>query len=568
MSEVKLSHPKGLYVLFVTEMWERFSYYGMRAIFVLFLTKALLYDKAFGSEIYGSYTGLVYLTPLIGGYVADRYWGNRRSIVFGGILMAIGQFFMFMSGSFFEELELARALMMVGLTSLIIGNGFFKPNISTMVGQLYPEGDKRIDSAFTIFYMGINLGAFFAPLVCGFLGDTGNPADFKWGFLAAGVGMICSLILFLSLKDKYIVTPEGKAIGAKPTKKDEFADISTKSKFSTTQIMMWIGIEIGLFSLFYYFDQGIIGAFIFSLSIAAPGFILSDKNLTKIERERIWVIYIVAFFVIFFWAAFEQAGASLTFFAEEQTNRNLFGSEIPASYFQSINAVAIVIFAGIFVALWTYLGKKGKEPASPYKQSIGLLLLAIGYLVIAFGVKGVDASTKVSMIWLVSLYLIHTFGELCLSPIGLSMVNKLAPVKFASLLMGVWFLSTASANKFAGTLSSFYPETMITVESVEAEQTANNIVLCENIDKAEEIEGKKYVSIDLISFKQVKTKETKAAIVKTIFKDSRIKEKSFIGYKIDSLYAFFMLFVGMAGVASVILFFLSKKLIKMMHGVR
>ena len=568
MSEVKLSHPKGLYVLFVTEMWERFSYYGMRAIFVLFLTKALLYDKAFGSEIYGSYTGLVYLTPLIGGYVADRYWGNRRSIVFGGILMAIGQFFMFMSGSFFEELELARALMMVGLTSLIIGNGFFKPNISTMVGQLYPEGDKRIDSAFTIFYMGINLGAFFAPLVCGFLGDTGNPADFKWGFLAAGVGMICSLILFLSLKDKYIVTPEGKAIGAKPTKKDEFADISTKSKFSTTQIMMWIGIEIGLFSLFYYFDQGIIGAFIFSLSIAAPGFILSDKNLTKLERERIWVIYIVAFFVIFFWAAFEQAGASLTFFAEEQTNRNLFGSEIPASYFQSINAVAIVIFAGIFVALWTYLGKKGKEPASPYKQSIGLLLLAIGYLVIAFGVKGVDASTKVSMIWLVSLYLIHTFGELCLSPIGLSMVNKLAPVKFASLLMGVWFLSTASANKFAGTLSSFYPETMITVESVEAEQTANNIVLCENMDKAEEIEGKKYVSIDLISFKQVKTKETKAAIVKTIFKDSRIKEKSFIGYKIDSLYAFFMLFVGMAGVASVILFFLSKKLIKMMHGVR
>ena len=197
MSEVKLSHPKGLYVLFVTEMWERFSYYGMRAIFVLFLTKALLYDKAFGSEIYGSYTGLVYLTPLIGGYVADRYWGNRRSIVFGGILMAIGQFFMFMSGSFFEELELARVLMMVGLTSLIIGNGFFKPNISTMVGQLYPEGDKRIDSAFTIFYMGINLGAFFAPLVCGFLGDTGNPADFKWGFLAAGVGMICSLILFL-----------------------------------------------------------------------------------------------------------------------------------------------------------------------------------------------------------------------------------------------------------------------------------------------------------------------------------------------------------------------------------
>ncbi len=572
MSEIKQSHPKGLYVLFVTEMWERFSYYGMRAIFVLFLTKALMYDKAFGSEIYGSYTGLVYLTPLIGGYMADRYWGNRKSIIIGGVLMAIGQFFMFMSGSLFENLDLARIMMMIGLTSLIVGNGFFKPNISTMVGQLYPKGDKRIDSAFTIFYMGINLGAFFAPLVCGFLGDTGKPEDFKWGFLAAGVGMICSLILFISLKDKYIVTPEGEPIGGKPNKKIETSDIDTiaeaKSEFTTAQILLWLGIEIGLFALFFFLEQGVIGAFIFSLSIAAPGFILSDKSLTKIEKQRIWVIYIVAFFVIFFWAAFEQAGASLTFFAEEQTNRYLFGSEIPASYFQSINAVAIVIFASAFVALWTFLGKRGKEPASPYKQSIGLLLLALGYLVIAFGVKGVDASTKVSMVWLVSLYLIHTFGELCLSPIGLSMVNKLAPVKFASLLMGVWFLSTASANKFAGTLSSFYPETMVKVELVEAQQTANNITLCSKLDKAEEINGVKYVSIDLVSFAEATSKEQKTELVKSIFVDSVVKEKSFMGYNINSLYAFFMLFVVMAGVASVILFFLSKKLIQMMNGVR
>ncbi len=572
MSEIKQGHPKGLYVLFVTEMWERFSYYGMRAIFVLFLTKALMYDKAFGSEIYGSYTGLVYLTPLIGGYMADRYWGNRKSIIIGGVLMAIGQFFMFMSGSFFENLDLARILMIVGLTSLIVGNGFFKPNISTMVGQLYPKGDKRIDSAFTIFYMGINLGAFFAPLVCGFLGDTGRPEDFKWGFLAAGIGMICSLILFISLKDKYIITPEGEAIGGKPNKKIETADIDTiaeaKSEFTTTQIFLWLGIEVVLFSLFFYLDQGVIGAFIFSLSIAAPGFILSDKSLSKIEKQRIWVIYIVAFFVIFFWAAFEQAGASLTFFAEEQTNRYLFGTEIPASYFQSINAVAIVIFASAFVALWTFLGKRGKEPASPYKQSIGLFLLALGYLVIAFGVKGVDASTKVSMVWLVSLYLIHTFGELCLSPIGLSMVNKLAPVKFASLLMGVWFLSTASANKFAGTLSSFYPETMVKTEYVEAQQSANNITLCNKLDKAEEISGNKYVSIDLISFSETTSKEQKAEIVKNIFVDSIVKEKSFMGYHINSLYSFFMLFVVMAGVASVILFFLSRKLIQMMNGVR
>jgi proton-dependent oligopeptide transporter, POT family len=572
MSEVKQSHPKGLYVLFVTEMWERFSYYGMRAIFVLFLTKALLFDKAFGSNIYGSYTGLVYLTPLIGGYMADRYWGNRKSIIIGGILMAIGQFFMFMSGSFFDNIDTARILMMVGLTSLIIGNGFFKPNISTMVGQLYPKGDKRIDSAFTIFYMGINLGAFFAPLVCGFLGDTGSPGDFKWGFLAACCGMILSLILFISLKDKYIVTPEGLPIGSTPNRNREPADIDTaaevKSEFTNGQIATWIFIEIALFSLFYFLGQGVIGSFIFSLSIAAPGFIISDRSLTKIEKERIWVIFIVAFFVIFFWAAFEQAGAALTFFAEEQTNRELFGTVIPASYFQSINAVAIVIFASAFVALWGFLGRKNMEPASPYKQSIGLFLLAIGYLVIAFGVKGIDPSTKVSMIWLVSLYVIHTFGELCLSPIGLSMVNKLAPVKFASLLMGVWFLSTASANKFAGTLSSFYPETMVTVAAVESQQAEKGVTLTTKLDAAEEIDGQKYVSIDLISFDSVKDKEVKASIVANIFKGSLIKKKSFAGYTIDSLYSFFMLFVVMAGIASIILFFLSRKLIKMMNGVR
>jgi POT family proton-dependent oligopeptide transporter len=571
MSETSKGHPKGLYVLFVTEMWERFSYYGMRAIFVLFLTKALMYDKALGSDIYGSYTGLVYLTPLIGGYMADRYWGNRKSIIIGGLLMAVGQLFMFFSGSFYQNVDLARILMMVGLTSLIIGNGFFKPNISTMVGQLYPKGDKRIDSAFTIFYMGINLGAFFSPLVCGFLGDTGDPGDFKWGFLAACFGMILSLSLFIFLKDKYIVTPDGQPIGTAPNSKRESSDIDSaeevKSEFTTGQILTWVGIEIALFTLFYFLGQGVIGSFIFSLSIAAPGFIISDRSLSKIEKQRIWVIYIVAFFVIFFWAAFEQAGAALTFFAEEQTDRVMFGKDIPASYFQSINAVAIVIFASLFVAMWGFLSRRGKEPASPYKQAIGLFLLALGYLVIAFGVKGIDPSTKVSMFWLVSLYMIHTFGELCLSPIGLSMVNKLAPVKFASLLMGVWFLSTATANKFAGTLSSYYPETMLTVAAVENQKAANGFDLTTKMDKAEEINGTKYISIDLVSFESV-PKERKNEILKETFNGSIVKEKSFMGYKINDLYSFFMLFVFMAGISSVILFFLSRKLLQMMHGVR
>lgn len=566
-------HPKGLYVLFVTEMWERFSYYGMRAIFTLYMTKALLFDKALGSDIYGSYTGLVYLTPLLGGYMADRYWGNRKSIIIGGFLMAIGQFFMFASGLMYKDVGVSSLIMYGGLAFLIFGNGFFKPNISTMVGQLYPKGDSRIDSAFTIFYMGINLGAFLSPLVCGTLGDTGNPEDFKWGFLAAGTGMLLSTILFIWLKDHYIVTPDGKAIGSGPNRDRESKDIDTtkevKQEFSNQQIAFWIGVAVALFGLFYWVDFGVIGSFIFSLTIAAPGFIISDKTLSKDERERIWVIYIIAFFVIFFWSAFEQAGASLTYFAEEQTDRainltlskpilftilgaiavlfvwflnkvwkgfkdeqkgvkelflvllggglavTIYGffkipaegiaiDQVPTSYFQSINAIAIVIFAPLFAILWTSLGNKKMEPASPYKQSIGLFLLAVGYVVIAVGVK--DVTAKVSMMWLVSLYTIHTFGELCLSPIGLSMVNKLAPVKFASLLMGVWFLSTAAANKFAGVLSGLYPE--------------NGVV------------------------------------------------KHFVGIQITDLYDFFMIFVAMAGVASIILFVLSHRLLKMMHGVR
>lgn len=634
LSNTPKGHPKGLYVLFVTEMWERFSYYGMRALFVLFMTKALLIDKALASDIYGSYTGLVYLTPLIGGYMADRYWGNRKSIVIGGIMMAIGQFFMFISGSVYQSAS-APAFMFTGLAFLIIGNGFFKPNISTMVGQLYPEGDKRVDSAFTIFYMGINLGAFIAPLLCGYLGDTGNPADFKWGFLAAGLGMVLSLILFITLKNKYIVTPEGEQIGEKANNKRDVSETEEKVPFNPKRMYLWIGVFAALFSLFFYvFDYGVIGSFIFGLTIAAPGFIITDPSLTKVESQRIWVVYIAAFFVIFFWAAFEQAGASLTYFAEEQTDRNLFGSLIPASYFQSINALAIVIFAPIFVWLWGVLGKKNMEPASPYKQALGLFLLAVGYLVIAFGVQGIDPSTKVSMVWLVSLYTIHTLGELCLSPIGLSMVNKLSPARFASLLMGVWFLSTASANKFAGTLSALYPEEVkvekeylpaISAE-VQAAIEANVIdtlafkadpkneyafpIATVNLttDKSENAKqvGPKIASISYDSsskngyvsifhmklIKGLNKNFTSAVLIDenkllTLEKVEKKQEDGtfktmtnaqvwnlkpekpvFAGFKVETLYDFFMIFVVMAGVASIFLFFLSKRLLVLMNGIR
>ncbi len=657
------SHPKGLYVLFVTEMWERFSYYGMRALFVLFMAKAMLFDKAFASQIYGSYTGLVYLTPLLGGYMADRYWGNRKSIIIGGVLMAIGQLFMFFAGTYYQEIEIAAPLMFTGLGFLIIGNGFFKPNISTMVGQLYEAGDKRVDSAFTIFYMGINLGAFIAPLLCGYLGDTGNAADFRWGFMAACVGMIVSLILFITLKNKYLVTPTGEQIGEKPNSAREVkSETEAAAPINYSAMGIWAAVFGGLLYLFHFqAEMDWIGSFIFALTIAAPGYIITDPTLDKIERQRIWVIYIAAFFVIFFWAAFEQAGASLTYFAEEQTNREIFGTTIPTSYFQSINAVAIVIFAPLFVWLWGWLGKKNMEPASPFKQALGLFLLAMGYLVIAFGVKGIDPSTKLSMAWLVSLYTIHTFGELCLSPIGLSMVNKLAPVKLASLLMGVWFLSTAAANKFAGTLSAYYPEEVkmekrysakadasvmatfnsnmldtnvwkadpkgtyslatATAKTVKAADTETDSMVALTMNTVAVDDNSKHVCTDscmssgtcpmhnkgaaavvtskisVFHLKVIKSNNkyfdralllndttlithdsvdvvTNVDGVKKATKEERLQtwnlkpEKPTFFVKIETLYDFFMLFVIMAGAASIVLFFLSSRLLKMMNGVR
>ena len=478
MSEnVKTGHPKGLYLLFYTEMWERFSYYGMRALFTLYMTKALLFDKKFASSIYGDYTGLVYLTPLLGGYMADKYLGNRRSILLGGLTMALGQFMMFLSASFYTEVDFAKLLMFTGLGALILGNGFFKPNISTMVGQLYEPSDKRVDAAFTIFYMGINLGAFIAPLICTTLGeqyDANNviiPSAFKWGFLAACVGMVISTISFEFLKNKYLVTPTGEQVGMKPEKQAVASESHAKDLRSAGEHLVWVSsflVLIFAFKGFFAFEW--VGAFIYAACLVAPTYIITDKSLNKQERQQIWVIYIIAFFVIFFWSAFEQAGASLTFFAEEQTDRSFLGMIIPAGYFQSINAVAIVVLAPLFALLWQFLGKKNLEPASPVKQALGLLFLAIGYLVIALGVKGLNPEVKVSMLWLVGLYFIHTLGELCLSPIGLSMVVKLSPVRFSSLLMGVWFLSTATANKFAGDLSSLYPEEFKLEQHVPATQ--------------------------------------------------------------------------------------------------
>ncbi|WP_343700103.1 peptide MFS transporter [Chitinophaga sp.] len=558
-------HPKGLYVLFATEMWERFNYYGMRAILVLFLTKALAFDKAFASSLYGSYTGLSYLTPLIGGFVADRYWGNRRSIIIGGLLMAIGEFILFGCASVYNtSQDLSTFLFFSGLGFMIAGNGFFKPNISSMVGQLYPEGDRRIDAAYTIFYMGINVGGALGPAICGAVGDTGNPADFKWSFLAAGIAMTLSVITFRWLKDHYIRRPDGSPLGMPPAEAKQ-----GKAGLVYLGLFIMACAMIGMLYIDAKVAPFLTWLLLLSVIVIAV-MVFTDKKLTTAEKKKVLVVFIVAFFVIFFWTAFEQAGASLTFFADEQTNRelnwnipvwlisvvsagllyliykafvaarkNLQGDpagvraiiytllgagaayllylnaslyaggesgiplkELPASTFQSLNSIFVVTFAPFFAWLWLKLGKY--EPAPPTKMAWGLMLLAIGYLVIAFGVKDVQPGVKVTMMYLIGMYALHTWGELCLSPIGLALVNKLAPAKFASLLMAVWFLANAISNKLAGELSALYPD------------------------------------------------GTKTTV--------------FLGYHMSTPYEFFMLFVVMAGVASLILFGLTRWLQKMMNA--
>ena len=394
---IKHAHPKGLYFLFTIEMWERFSYYGMRALLVLYMVKYLLFSTEKAGNIYGIYTGLVYLTPLIGGYVSDKYLGQKNCIIIGSILMMLGHFAMAVK-------ELPFFYSALGL--LIIGNGFFKPNISTIVGQLYEKNDPRRDGGFTIFYMGINLGAFLSPLICGTLGEK---VGFHYGFASAGVGMLIGLLLFMWGQNKFI-----KHVGNPPI-------CATKQKTE--------------------FDAQI----------------YCETPLTGEEKQRIAVIFIMMFFTIFFWASFEQAGSSMTLFADRSTDRLIpfLNWEFPVSYFQSINPLIIILLAPLFSKLWLELADINKNPSLPVKFSLGLLLVSVGFvfMVIAAAFAGTG---KVSFLWLIGVYFFHTLGELCISPVGLSMVTKLAPLKFASLLMGTWFLSSFFANLTAGYFAGIY----------------------------------------------------------------------------------------------------------------
>lgn len=558
MSEtvVKTGHPKGLWVLFGTEMWERFNFYGMRAILTLFLVNSLMMKEEDASLIYGGFLGLCYLTPMLGGFISDRFFGNRNCILLGGLMMALGQFLLFFSASVFgSNISLANTLMWSALGIIIFGNGFFKPNISSMVGSLYPKQEKsKLDTAFTIFYMGINLGAFLGQLICPIVGDVKDAEGirdihaFKWGFLAASTAMLIGTAVFYFLKNKYVVTPEGRPLGGLPKHNvsDDYEEgESQKAVFSQKALFGAVISFFVLGAIFHYVvDQNWIYTVIYSSGITLAGLIISDSSLTKVERDRILVIYIVAFFVIFFWAAFEQAGSSLTFIADNQTDRNFFGYNMPPSMVQIFNGLFVVAFAVPFSMLWDYLRSKGREPISPVKQAVGLALIALSYFIIAYNVKDLGNSGLLAIKWLILLYLIQTAAELCLSPIGLSLVGKLSPKRFSSLLYGVFFLSNASGYALAGTLGSILPA------------TGDKFV------KAQEL------GIDLQAVLDKKITPTAEQL--KLLADNQISDHNpvFAGFEIHNLFEFFMVFVILTGLAAVILMALTPKLKKMMHGVR
>ncbi|HLQ26090.1 MAG TPA: peptide MFS transporter [Acidiferrobacterales bacterium] len=458
------SHPRGLHILFFTEMWERFSYYGMRALLVLYLVNALDYPRARALSLYATYTGLVYLTPILGGYLADKWLGSRRAVLVGGMVMAMGHFAM-----------AVPALLHLALGLLITGNGFFKPNISTIVGSLYRQNDPRRDSGFTIFYMGINLGAFLSPLVCGTLAEK-----FGWhyGFAAAGVGMLAGLLVFILGQSQLGQT------GFPPRRMVTEESRLTASDWHTIAVtsLACLGLVYAVVNLWPYISawwqalnsltQIGLGLALILIAVWMPRMVraaggrrlatephvqsLSGMNsaprLARVELHRMLAILIIGVFVVFFWMGFEQAGGTMNLFADKLTERQVFGWEIPASYFQAINPLAIILLAPLFSMFWVRLDRSRFALSSVAKQGIGMIILGLGFVVLAVAQQRADLFGRVGPGWLVAVYVLHTIGELCLSPIGLSMVTKLAPARLVSLMMGLWFTMTAIANYLAGTL--------------------------------------------------------------------------------------------------------------------
>jgi POT family proton-dependent oligopeptide transporter len=444
-------HPSGLSTLFFTEMWERFSYYGMRAILLLYMTKTfaeggLGFDEKYAGIIYATYVSSVWYLPLVGGWLADRIFGARRAVLIGAIIIACGHYSMAIN---------SHLTFYAGLILIACGTGLLKPNISAMVGQLYSEGDKRRDAGFSIFYMGINLGAFLSPIVVGFLAQKTwfrnfiasmgfNPnSSWHWGFGAAGVGMTLGIVQYLLGRRKLA------GIGDKPDSTRLLAESERTTGLDyVTLILAIAGGVIGAGLGFYFGEAGVLSALFPCVVGFFAGYLLGTTRLLNgDELKRVLVIFILFLFSILFWMTYEQAGSSLTLFADRLTQTTILGWTYPSSWFQSVPAIFVIIFAPIIGAVWQKLGDR--QPSSPGKFTIGLFFAGIAFVVIAFAAT-LAANGRVSPMWLVVVYFLQTIGELCLSPVGLSTVTKLSPGRMVGLMLGVWFLSISIGSFIAG----------------------------------------------------------------------------------------------------------------------
>jgi POT family proton-dependent oligopeptide transporter len=434
-----LGHPVGLFILFFAEMWERFSYYGMRALLIFYLTQHWLFSDERSGVIYGAYTALVYITPVLGGYLADRYLGQRKAVLYGAVLLTFGHFLMGFEGTGGQD-PASLSIFWLALSFIIVGSGFLKANISVIVGQLYPRTDVRRDGAYTIFYMGINLGAALGSLLCGYLGQT---YGWSYGFGAAGVGMLLGLIVFVL--GKPLLMGKGEAPDAAALKRPVVG-----IKFEWLLYLVGIAAVIGIWQLIQY--QEVIGYLLMIAGVILVGYVLLTA-VTKLDREARDRIFAAMFLIlgsILFWALFEQAGSSLNLFTDRYVDR----AGVPASMFQSINAIYIVLLAPLFAALWTALGRRGLEPSTPAKFGLAMLQLGLGFLVLVWGSQAAGMENLTPVLFIFLIYLLHTTGELCLSPVGLSAMNRLAPAHMASLIMGTWFFASATGNFAAGLIAA------------------------------------------------------------------------------------------------------------------
>lgn len=437
-----LGHPRGLFVLFFTEMWERFSFYGMRALLILYLTKHFLFGDEAAAHVYGSYLSMVYITPVIGGWLADRYLGGRKAVLFGGVLIAFGHFLLAFEGPGGQEGG-AIDLFFLGLAFVIVGTGFLKANISAIVGALYPRDDIRRDPAYTIFYMGINLGSFLGALICGALGET---VGWGWGFGAAGVGMLAGLIGLVLFQRELLGRAEPPSA----------AVLAAKIAGVSREWWIYLGAFAGVGVCWVMVqNNALVGTFLGIFGALLVGYVIytSVRHLPRVERDRIFGALALILGSILFWALFEQHGSSLSLYTDRNVDRVLFGYEIPASMFQSVNAFWIIAMAPVLAWIWTKLGERGRDPSAPTKFGLALIQIGLSFLVLVLGAT-LAGGAPTPMIWIILLYLLGSTGELCLSPVGLSAMTKMALPRMAGLLMGTWFFATAAGNYTAGKIAA------------------------------------------------------------------------------------------------------------------